>query len=334
MNMKKVLFVAMAALAITGCSQNEEFENEMKQTKMDLSTVVGRTSRAADTNNGSFKAFAVSSYITDGGYAGAALGTAYMDDIAYVFGADWTTEDTGTYYWPTIASGKKVQFFAYPNDLISDYAKPETGYPSFTYAVAAVSADQKDIVVAHENDKTTESEGVANGLLTLNFKHILTRVNFAYIPEKTGYTYEITKVEISNVKGGTAKYTFSSTVGAWDLTNATASTKYLYPVTQSTELASGKTHYLLGATDASLMLLPQDLSNAVITVTYSVKQGSESGTEVFNGAKTVTLATGTWAIGKSVLYVLTLPVGATDMGVTPSVGGWEQPETEVPGTGI
>ena len=47
--MKKILLAVTTALAITGCSQNEEFENaRTAKQRLILLQIVKRTSRAAD----------------------------------------------------------------------------------------------------------------------------------------------------------------------------------------------------------------------------------------------------------------------------------------------
>ena len=43
--MKKILFAAVAALAITGCSQNEEIEKAAKTAEIGFNTVVKTTTR-------------------------------------------------------------------------------------------------------------------------------------------------------------------------------------------------------------------------------------------------------------------------------------------------
>ena len=51
--MKKILFAAVAALAITGCSQNEEIEKAAKTAEIGFNTVVKTTTRVTplDTDN-------------------------------------------------------------------------------------------------------------------------------------------------------------------------------------------------------------------------------------------------------------------------------------------
>lgn len=330
--MKKILFAAVAALAITGCSQNEEIEKAAKTAEIGFNAIVKNTTRAAVTNMGNLGNFKVHSYITGTAFDGttAELGTAYMNGVLFetIDNTTWTkaTSDTKTYYWPSDAT-KSVQFFAYPSTLISDFSIPDTGtagYPSFNYTVDKEVDEQGDLVVAYESNKTATSEGVNAGKLTLNFKHILSRINFAYIPGNTNLTYTVTAVKIADIKGGTAKYTFSASNGAWDVTSGT-SKEYTYTVTQSSNVVENKSYYMLGGEDASLMLFPQDVAKKVITVTYTSKD--DDGVQVFSGDKTVTLPDNSkWEVGKNILYILTLPAGGTEMTVTPKVSEWNAAE--------
>lgn len=289
--MKKILFAAVAALAITGCSQNEEIEKAAKTAEIGFNAIVKNTTRAAVTNIKNLGNFKVHSYITGTTFGGSTeLGTAYMNGVLFETedNTTWTTSDTKTYYWPSETT-KSVQFFAYPSTLISDFSIPDTGtagYPSFNYTVDNEADEQGDLVVAYESNKTATSEGVNAGKLTLNFKHILSRINFAYIPGNTNLTYTVTAVKIADIKGGTAKYTFSASNGAWDVTSGT-SKEYTYTVTQSSNVVENKSYYMLGGEDASLMLFPQDVAKKVITVTYTSKD--DDGVQVFSGDKTVTL---------------------------------------------
>jgi len=321
--MKKILFAAVAAMAITGCSQNEEIEKAAQPVEIGFGTIVKTTTRAVVTNKANLGDFKVHSYITGATYDGTALGDAYMNGVLYKTSDNltWTKDagDTKTYYWPS-ASDKSVQFFAYPSTLVTDFSAPATGYPSFTYTVATKVSDQKDLVVAHEQNKTAISEGVNNGSLTLGFKHILSRINFAYVPGASDLTYTVSAIKIADITGGKAKYSFDAVNGQWDLTDGT-SQEYAYTVKQSSTLVTDKNYYLLGDESASLMLLPQDVAGKVITVTYESKDASD--VIVFSGNKTVTLpANSKWEVGQNVLYILTLPAGGTEMTVVPAVSDW------------
>ena len=110
--MKKVLLAIAAVATITSCSQNEEFENPNQQAKIGFTSVVKKATRATDTTTDNFLAFTVSSYVTSATYDGTTLlGNAYMNGVSYTkanAASVWSTEDAGSYYWPSLDSEKKV----------------------------------------------------------------------------------------------------------------------------------------------------------------------------------------------------------------------------------
>lgn len=321
--MKKILFAAVAALAITSCSQNEEIEAPSQKTKIDFTTAVGKSSRAADVDNTNFQAFTVNSYITTDAYTGGALGTAYMAAVPYTGGqTKWTTTDTKEYFWP---STNKVHFFAYPTPSSTDanadisYEAPASGWPTLTFKVEETAADQKDLVVACAINKTKPAEG-EGGKITLTFKHILTRINFAAEIDDN-YTYTINSITIKEAKGTSGKYTFDSdpTKGSWtELGNAPAN-GYVYSINKN---ATAENKIIdLSTTDGSLMLLPQTLNGVTIEVNYITKKDNN---EFFNGTKTVTLTEkDKWEAGKNIRYKLILPVGAEKMAIDTDVSNWD-----------
>lgn len=297
--MKKILFVAAAALAITSCSQNEEIESQGANNEIKVGTVVKKSNRAADLTNGGFKSFTLSSFIVDASqdYATNGLGAAYMNGIAYTGGQNkWQTTDTGVYYWPTV---KNVQFFGYSDGT---FTAPATGYPTLEFTIPGTSALQKDVVVS----ATKMAKPADNGNATLAFKHILTKINFSYKPEAGGYEYSNIALKIIGVGGGKATYTFAAdpALGTWSAGDAIAA-EYEYPVTVGT-LAND--YYPLDSANGSLMLLPQALGNtAKIIASYTATKGAYTYT-ASNKEIDITKGT-TWGVGKSIRYKLTLPAG-------------------------
>ena len=83
--MKKILLAVTAALAITGCSQNEEFENAAQKAEINIGTIVKGTSRAAEMTNVNFGSFKVGSFIVanDFDFSTTLLGSPYMDGVEY-----------------------------------------------------------------------------------------------------------------------------------------------------------------------------------------------------------------------------------------------------------
>lgn len=331
--MKKILFAAMAALAITSCTNNEEIEAPSQKSAIDFTTVVGKSARAADIDNTNFQAFTVNSYITDAAYTGGALGDAYMNGVAYTGGQGaWTTTDKTDYYWPSSTSGSKVQFFAYPTPVSNNITfNTGSAWPTLTFTVADAVSAQQDLVVACATDMTSTSSGVTDGKLSLAFKHILTKINFSATIDKN-YTYTINSITIKGAKGTSGTYTFAADVstGKWGTLGATPTAGYSYPI-NSSAIADNDGVIDLSTTDGSLMLLPQTLDKVTIEVDYTTKKNT---TELFNGTKTVALTSSdVWEVGKNIRYNLTLPVGAEKISVDTKVSTWDS-ETPTPETPV
>ena len=113
--MKKILFAALAALAITSCSQNEEIEAPTQKTEINFRSVVGKSSRAAEatTENLESQGFILYAYNTktitmDKVTAGSLTTTFINGKKATCTNSNWSVAD-GPYYWPI---AENLQFFA------------------------------------------------------------------------------------------------------------------------------------------------------------------------------------------------------------------------------
>ena len=307
MIMKKILLAAVAALAIVGCTQNEEIENVGNKAEIKVGTLVKTGTRAVVTNNDNFKAFTLKAYtVKVGDIATSGVGTAYMS-ADYTGGKGKWETNSGTFYWPV---KEEMHFFAYPTtEPAMTYTAAATGYPTLSFTVGATAEAQKDLVVAY----ATVSDKPANNTLSLDFKHILTRINFSYKLEKEGYKCDITGIMINKVSGGTATYTFGASENPWSAGDDTE-VNYTYPL-GSNAVVDG--FYPLDGTDGSLVLLPQDVAGKTITITYST---SDDNHTYFDGTKTVTLPAGAkWGVGQNIRYKLTLPIGAEEVKIETNV---------------
>ena len=266
--MKKILLAAVAALAIVGCSQNEEIEKAGEKAEINVGTVVKTGTKAVVTDNGNFNAFTVKAYVVEeANIATSGLGTVYMD-ADYTGGQSKWTTSSGTFYWPldnTTQKLKEMHFFAYPttNPKMS-YSDTNKGNPTLSFAVGATADEQKDLVVAYA--KVVDNIPSGN-TLALTFKHVLTRINFSYKPEKGGYTYTITEIKINDVSGGTATYTYNAAT-PWSAGN-NSNVTYEYPLIDNPVKETDSDFYPLGKADGALVLLPQDVANKTITITYT-----------------------------------------------------------------
>lgn len=318
--MKKILLAVTAALAITGCSQNEEFEAPSQKAEINFNTAV---TRATELNTDGLKktGFQVYAYNTRAEKMSAevTLSTPWINAAATHSDSKWTVSG-GPYYWPL---AENLQFFAYsPKDGVTYIAPNGTtdkGYPKFTYTVGNTAALQKDLVIASVANAQKKANETAQDV-SLTFKHALTQINIEVMKE-TGYTYTVSKVELTGLKGsGTFTYTGVNT-GTWTA-GTEASVSYAYGLGAFTDNETAVT------ADNALMLIPQDLTVAKISVEYTVEK---DGSKIAENSKEVSLAsTAVWAFGKKILYKLSLPIGAQEVGITADVTGWDSEDPVTP----
>lgn len=320
--MKKILLTAVAALAIVGCSQNEEIENVGQKAEVNFTTIVSKTTRVTPMVTKNFDKFMVNAYNTAAVDMGTevALSTKFMTDVtASKSGEAWGI-DKGPFYWPMT---DKIQFFAYsPIGKVTSYADA-TGYPSFSYAIQDVDA-QEDLLVAKLENATKTTAGDA---VELKFAHILTQINFSAKLE-AGVTYTVTKIEISGVNNtGTFTYGANDKTGAWS--GASGSESYVYGGKYDAKADAENPNVVDFSTGANaLMLLPQALAaDAKIAITYSAVAG---GTTTFSGTKEVSLKDQEWVMGKNLRYTLELPSDATKVTFEPTVNEWGAEEAGTP----
>ena len=141
------------------------------------------------------------------------------------------------------------------------------------------------------------------------------------VTKEAGYTYTISKVELTGIKGsGTFTYA-GVNAGTWTAGTET-SVSYAYELGA---FSDDKTAVKAGN---ALMLIPQALTDAKISIEYTVEK---DGSKIAENSKEVSLtSTAAWAFGKKILYKLTLPIGAQEVGITATVTGWDAEDPVTP----
>ncbi|MBE9487674.1 MAG: fimbrillin family protein, partial [Bacteroidetes bacterium] len=161
--------------------------------------------------------------------------------------------------------------------------------------------------------------------ITLDFKHILSQINFTLKGEAADFKYTVTKIEIVNANY-IGDFTFDGTVniGAWD--NYEFIGDYAIDLTENNVVEGIRS---LRVENNIMMLLPQTLpADAKIKVTYSVMQGDRTS-KIFDGSKEISLANKVWVKNTRTRYTLTLPVGGDKMTFDTNVSDWEAENPEV-----
>lgn len=326
--MKKILLAAVAALAIVGCTQNEEIENVGNKAEINFGTIVSKTTRAAVTDLDVLKqagvGFTVYAYNTGSKKMVEATTASdlvsFMSNVKVTYDAQWKLVG-GPYYWPFNAN---VQFFAYANPstdaLVYNAPVDSQVYPTITYTVAGVG-DQTDFVVAKATDETKTDASVQ-----LAFTHALTQVNFS-VKGADEYTYKVTSITLKGV-ANKGTYNFGAVNNEWGDVSGTAN--YLYSL-KSVPSVTGTEAISIGATDAALMLMPQamptDAGKVAIEIVYQVYDGETAITDVVTSSIDLKGTTG-WAAGKKIRYTLELANKGATVSFDASVGPWDEPETD------
>lgn len=327
--MKKILLAVTAALAITSCSQNEEFENAGQKAEINFGSIVSNSTRATITDDGNFDTFTVNGYKTSSIMGSEVTLTSGFINNEVVNKTEGVWKHDKVFYWPI----NYVQFFATsPQQTLT---VPGAGYPEFSYTVGAIDT-QKDLLVANLKDQQKSDAAVQ-----LTFQHALTQVNFSIKGDTKGFDYKVTKLIIKGVDGtGLFKFDGTDNVGGWT-PDAKAAGIYETSYVEGSEIAltdvaddlSTVVKFDVDPKKSLFMLLPQTLqAGAEVAITYTAAPtGKTDATDLtFTGTKKVAL-TGTWAASKKVRYTLTLTSDAKEITIgDPSVSGWGEPETNTP----
>lgn len=183
--MKKSLFImALGAIALTSCSQDEIIE--VQKDAISFAVFTENTSRATPTTASDISSFKVYGYVGD---------ATYIDGLtATKSGSNFTVGDG--YYWPQAA----VDFYCLHSTSDLSLVK-ETKTLSADYTVNSTHADDLLYSVLMNQSKP------AGGVATLNFRHALSMIQFKVASLGTyGLNVEVSKIALKNVKQ-TGKYT-------------------------------------------------------------------------------------------------------------------------------
>jgi hypothetical protein len=191
----------------------------------------------------------------------------------------WKT--TKDYYWSG-NSNKTVSFYAYyPTDISKDISHTAGSTPTLLYTVPNDVASQPDIIVASKENVA----GNTTMSTDLTFNHIFAAVQFSVGSDGLG-SGTISSVSIGDVHDS-GTYTFGS---GWTLGTSTRTFTISQP-----ETISGTSGEDIYSGTYTLMMIPQTISNATVTVTYS------------NGSTLTKTISGMWGTGKTYIYNLSYP---------------------------
>lgn len=322
---QKILYLAVAALAMTACSQDETLDiNQGKG--IGFRTSADKITRGTETTNANITNIYVTALTEDG--------SKYFAD--QLFGKDGSTFTSDPlYYWP--AEGE-LTFHAYAPSATDIGVSPsfskdgDNKLEGFTPQEEITS--QVDLIYATATGSKTDNE--ASGV-ELKFDHMLSQVSIKAKNSNSNYIYKVKGVKIGKPvsKGDLDFDTKIWTPGA---------DKAIYTVTYDTERTLSETaQNLMESEGDNAMLIPQKLTawdpdndgenqnnNAYLSVLVQIT--TKDGAKIYPatqeyGWAAVGIDT-EWDMGKHYIYTLDFTKGAGN--VDPEGPDPENPDPDDP----
>lgn len=319
--MKKLIFLAAAAVTLMGsCTKTDLVTPEEYLNPISFENFIHKTTKAESvvTSTLETNGFKVSAYYTP------TSGTAgwYFKNLEVSY-AD--SKYSTTYYWPETGT---MDFYAvYPKTFTISDDK------TFVYEN---SAAKTDIVTAMDAESTGNcaNHTATASTVAMTFNHILTQIYFSGKTSNENYYCKVSKIEVV-ANGSVATYTFGSgfstpeTEATYTYLNASSGSEFEVPKTTG---ATSGTAILIGTgtptiAENSLMVTPNgDGTAAIATVNVYYKSYDANNHVEIHDFSTSTSKKSfdikQWSAGKSVNYVMTLPVGAEPIEFTATVSDW------------
>lgn len=279
--MKKYLFMAMAAVAITSCSQDEVMEVAEKQAINFGNTFVENATRAIDAtynNTTKPKSFLVYGNTQGNESATAPIvpifkGVAVSSEGTGTVGNDYKYDATYTQYW---IEDNKYNFAAVVHGEVAE-GDIVNGLPT---KISYNASNQEDLLYAEAKNIITKP---ANGEVGFTFNHLLAKAMFTVRNTMTTntadykYQYRVTNICINN-----AALTADYTVGAetpWGAAKTTYSVENPLSfgnVTENASTKNGTTALLIGAVGQSDEATSHH-QRVLIPATYTYDETNQTG---------------------------------------------------------
>lgn len=269
--MKQKLFLAaMAAIAMTSCSNDETLEiNTGTERAIDFRTAMA--TRATETTIINLDSFYVTAFNEN------IIDLPYFKDLKFKKEKEGSTifASDDKYYYP--GDGSNLTFYAYApsveelgsgSSLEIDNANKNLTLKGFS--PAETIADQVDFIAAN----ATGNKANAETGLSLNFRHCLSQIEIKAIQQNpsNGYNFEIKGVRIAQaISKGDFDFMASESESGWDLSAYTDKKIYTYEFDEPKDMAQGAS---LMDECGGAMLIPQELTAWDVADKTNEKKGA------------------------------------------------------------
>ena len=313
--MKKCIlgFAALSLLFVATSCNKETIETADSQNSITFQTLLGKQTRASETNITSLQAAA------NDGATGIAVRayennntntTPWKSWSLYYDGSDWT------YGTPVLQPNFNLVYFAWhPTAALSLNAASTGQTAAFNSYTVPVVGSQVDLIA-------TSVPATLDAAINLQFNHLLSQVNFSLLEVKD-VKITINSITISGV-GDTAAYTFGS---GWGPVTTTGTPTYAYtlPSVFPTDADATINTVNLATTTNRLMLMPQNLgATAKFTIDFTLED-TELPSNILVANETAEaflkdFTVNTWAPGTRYNYLIDFTNYLADRYIKFSVG--------------
>lgn len=284
--MKKSLFtgfIALAALTMTSCSNDENMVSIPRDNAIEFGTYVGRDAqtRGVVLNDANLEDFGVYAFYTSGAtWTDAATPNFMYNQKVERTSTSWTYSPKK--YWPTKNTYEYISFFAFApfhnggdNGIAVESANTATGTPTLTYTINTDKLDQladftADVIMDESKGLAGDNPDNSDQTVTFDFKHELTRLGITAKLDRDafdGTADNKTKVNIKQIDfTGTgfataATYKFanvSNAKGAWTYTAAASPLNVVAGATGSVLVSNNDASWISEYTQKGFLLEDDD----------------------------------------------------------------------------
>ena len=276
---KKLLFFAVAGLALASCSSDETVNSlaTSEANEINFRAFTTGLTRATDATISNLASFTVDAYKT--GTISSASPVKYFENVAFnKVDATQTYTSSTKYYWP---SSYNLDFFAYGYASTNNTGITKNDYNEFTVVTESDPDNQVDLLYARSenwgkidplpaNPGTSPHfiDGTPEGV-TLNFRHTQSQIIIKLLNSNSNLKFTVNSVSVGNLKDrGKVTILDANTDASGVLSSATWDTSIsgVANITYSTE-ATAATVVTSSAAQAgkSLILIPQTLPTPATT---------------------------------------------------------------------
>ena len=235
----------------------------------------------------------------------------------------------GAEYWVT---GKTYNFYAiYPADVPGSEVT-DAGSITITGFDCSLTGDEAvDLMTASATDVSADGMIYNSGSVSLQFRHLLSLLNFSFENQLTSHAIDITNLRLSVAVTGDCQ---SSPSPTWVNLASDKTELILHPA--GNPLQVGKK----ASASTPLLVIPQSNTDVTVTFTVNIREvysETGGGSLIYSKRYTASLATGkatdnAWRIGNRYNYTATIPtdiMNGEDITLTVSIKDWDEEDASV-----